>query len=741
MRGILNERPVAFATFFFVAGIALAYYLELPFEGMLFVMTICTCLFFVLLCVGQKIVLPLLYAAVFCVGAVLFCAQYNVDYSGIDTSVEYRIEGRVTDVQQGEYNCYTISDVRLADDERQTKIKFDKRAFLYSQEPLEYGDRIRFHSKINIPSEARNPGALDERMYLASKGVGLSFFGYEVELLGNDPGMYGALLSLRESLSGQFDRYFTEETAPLAKAMFLGVKGEMPDEVRDEFSQTGISHVLAISGLHITIIAGVLLFLLKKLKVARNLRFILVLALLAFYALLTGLAPSVVRAVIMTAMMLVGRWRFKGRDTLTFLCIALLMTLSIFGTPLLFMPGLLLSYSVVFALLCLMPAINRWLDKIKFSNTFSSLFFVSCVASAAVMPLTAYYFGSISIIAPLANFYAIPLASVAVVMCLFFSVFSFFPPFAAILAVVPQLALTLLLQANTILAQEQIGYITVEGFPVWGGLLAFGLIFICSDYLLIRKKWKAVLVAVVAGILILGAGLSVAVNKNVLEITMLDVGTGDAIHIRTQEGDYLIDNGGNLQRSQVEAYTENNHLSYDMAIITNDRTNNLGTLVKSGQVDLLKVPRNYIPKKWDGEIRIQTYGLYDRIDLGGGVALEFLCTDGKNYSVVVSLDGRPVCLLAQTKADVLEESALPVVDMLKIAKGGTADSVTQRVLDRTNPDVVAVSVKKENAKGLPEPQVLRLIAANEIEVCQTAQSGALIFMWDTDNEMTVRMMK
>lgn len=720
MERVLNSRPIFFMALLFMAGAAVSYYLSLDAAPLTAGLICAGAGFAIVFFIKRPRALLFLYAAVFFVGGLLFRAQYSVDFTGVEDGAAYAISGRVTDVQPGAYNRYKLSDVRLEGDE---SITFSRDVLLYSRSRLSYGDLIKFESKVNYPSAVRNPGGFDERMYAAANGVGFSCFAQEISVSGNVPGLYGFFLGLRESIADSIDEYYSVETAPVAKAMFLGVKGELPEQLREDFGMTGIAHVLAISGLHVGIIAFLMQLLLKKLKMPRKLRFPLSICVLVCYALLTGLAPSVVRAVIMAVLLLLGRWLFWERDTLTFLSIAFLVTLA-YRTPQLFMPGFLMSYGVVFGLLCLLPPISRWFERIGFTNYFSASLGASGAASLSVFPLTAYYFNSVSLGAIMANFFAVPLTTLIVLFTGLFALFCALPPLAALLAVPPQLATELLLWLNALFADGAAGHIFTNAFPVTAGILVFILIFVCSDYLMLRRRAKAIICAALISFTVLSWGM--AYNSYAMDdfyINILDVGTGDIAHIHTEKGDYLIDNGGTPQRSQLTEYTENNRLVYDFALITNDRTNNIADIAQKGRVKSMLTPQGFERKDHDEKITMNEYALYDKIELGDGISLKIAAGDEKYYSVMIYDGNRPVCLLAQNNADAL--AGLGSVFALKPAKGGKDGSVSAALLEEAKPECAVISVKNANKEGLPEEGTLELLKAAGISVYSTAERGAV----------------
>ncbi len=738
MGQVINSRPIVFISFFFAVGIALSYYLCWEF----FPLIVCFVLFLggLVLCIATKKLrtLFLIYAVFFVLGALLFTHQYNTYFSGIKSGAEYTITGRVTNRQLDDYNRYTLDGVILKDEEG--TIEFGKRIFLYSREILAYGDVVEFSGNVEPPSTVRNPGGFDQKMYLASHGVGFTSFASEVWVVDSRPGIYGPFLFLRESIAEKIDMYFAPSTAPFAKAMFLGFSSEIPQEVRDNYGITGIAHVLAISGLHIAVIAAAFQFLLKKLKVPRNMRFSVNIAALIGYALLTGLAPSVLRAVIMSVLVLVGRWRFAKRDTLTFLGIAILITL-LFSTPQLFMPGFLLSYAVVFGLLCLMPPINRWFEKLRFSNKFSAMLGASGAASVAAFPLTAYFFQSISLSAIVANFFAIPLAMIIVVFTGLFAAFCVIPPIAAILAILPQLAIELMNTLNNMLAGTNFGYIETQAFPVIAGVFVFALLFVCSDYLLIGRKLKGILSVTLIALVVVSWGTAYASQNNYdMKMTVLDVGTGDIVHIQTSEKNYLIDDGGNLQSAQLTEYTKNNRIVYDAVVEANDRTSNLQGIMEQGAVRQMFVQEKYQPKEYEENLQMNHYALYDKIELDANLTLRVIAGDEKHMSFLLEAGGKPLCLIAQNDADVLMEQGI-AVPIVKLAKGGTAKALTVRMVDAMRPKVAMISVKKDNRNQLPDVGTIAVLAAKGVQVYNTAYDGAIVVTWHKDGSYEVNTMK
>ncbi|WP_079547622.1 ComEC/Rec2 family competence protein [Christensenella massiliensis] len=731
MKRILNPRPVAFLAFFFIVGIAASYYLNLPVYLILPLCLISGGLFAFCLCTGRKQVFFCFYLLFFFFGAFLFQVQFKTDLSQFEPNVEYQIQGYVSDRSKmnAQTHTYTLTNVQVSGE------KLDKSVILYSPASLSYGDTVLMSGEIEQPSPPRNPGDFDEAMYLAGKGAGFSLYQTSVEVIGNHVSWYQYPFLLREKMAEKIDAVFSEVSAPVAKAMFLGIKDEIPQEMREQFSKTGIAHILAISGLHVAIISYAFNFLLKKMKAERRIRFLLNISLLVLYAALTGFAPSILRAVLMTVFVIIGRWRFSKRDTLVFLSAALLVTLFI-NTAQLFSPGLLMSYGVVFGILCLNPPLKRIFHRIKLNKVrLDTSLATSISATASVFPMTAYFFNNIALAAPLANFFAIPLAGIIVLFTGAGTLLAFLSPLIGKFFAFPaELSIRGLTWLNEKIAQSSLGFIEVTHVPVWLCFFVMAFIFLCSDYVLVKRRTKLFTAGAMAAVFLF---VSMAfIPQSAMRVTVLDVGTGDAIHIETDGRDYLIDNGGNIQYSNVRDYAEENKIVFDAVIVTNDRTKNLNGLAEDERIKALYVPGNYIEKEYDTQYPVKEYGIYDKIHLEDESFLEVIGSDGKYLSLLLCYKDQPICLFEQTlPEDMRVDEKVPV---LKVAGGGKAGAVTEELLRTIQPQYAILSVKKDNKRQLPALAVTDLLFERQIEVLSTADSGAVTIEISEQGEISLR---
>ncbi len=250
------------------------------------------------------------------------------------------------------------------------------------------------------------PNNFDFGNYLKRRGVvGRIKIKHYVETTGR--------LSVSRKIEDKIDNSKLSKTSKgLMKALILGRKDDVSDKLIDSFSDSGIMHLLALSGLHIGILTLILTFLLKPLKIFRKgklIRGITVVLLLWYYAYITGFSSSIVRATIMFSVIVFGHGLKREINIFNSLAVAALVLL-IINPNYLFDVGFQLSFSAVIGIVWIFPMIsNLWKPKSKFLRYFWSLLVVSIAAQLATFPFTLFYFHKFSGLFLLANIIEIPL--------------------------------------------------------------------------------------------------------------------------------------------------------------------------------------------------------------------------------------------------------------------------------------------------------------------------------------------
>ena len=272
-------------------------------------------------------------------------------------------------------------------------------------------DVVSFDGRLEQP-----PADGDFADYLARSGIDYTDKAHSMDRLGADDSPLAVLEGVRRAANDLIDRVLPEPQAGLASAMAIGLRDVVSRDVSDDFRTSGLSHVVAISGWHIAMLGAVVAALLGWLP--RRPRSVLVVLAIAAYSIIAGAAPSILRAAVMAAAVIVAREsgrRGQAKAALALTCIALLVldpaTVSDVGFE--------LSAVATAGLLAWATQLHEWLSARLPQGTPAWLLealAVSLAAQAATLPLILLQFGRLSLVAPLANLLIAPLVAPAMLI-------------------------------------------------------------------------------------------------------------------------------------------------------------------------------------------------------------------------------------------------------------------------------------------------------------------------------------
>lgn len=282
-----------------------------------------------------------------------------------------------------------------------------------------YGDLLLITGKLETPSQLDD---FDYQGYLAHQGIYSTMLYPEIEILERGKGFKPLewVYSLRNRLSQTLAEVLPEPQASLAQGIILGKRGTIPSSLKANFAHTGTAHILAISGLHLSIMAGILLSIGVRLFGKRRYTYIwLALGVIWLYALITGMNSPVVRGAIMASLFLTAELLGRQRSALTALAFAAAIMVGItpqilwtasFQLSFLAMAGLILITPPLMALgrKAVYASIGEEGIAARLATTATDSLSVTLGAIIAVWPVIAYYFGIISFVAPLATFLVLP---------------------------------------------------------------------------------------------------------------------------------------------------------------------------------------------------------------------------------------------------------------------------------------------------------------------------------------------
>ena len=302
------------------------------------------------------------------------------------------------------------------------------------------GDRVVFRSRLRQPRNFNNPGGFNYRRFMAFKGLWRTAYTKASRLQVVQRASSGDLVQqlddVRRALAALIDRAGKGPSAAVLKALVIGDRSAISSEVRDGFNRAGVGHILAISGLHIGIVATVAFFffhnLLRRVRPllwrawTRKGAAIFSLVPVCIYGLVSGMSPSTQRAVIMVGAFLMTFLVEREGDTLNTLALAAFIIL-IWFPPALFSISFQLSFaavlSILYGLSCIQKAasIDGQNAKSGMANQLfrklGGFFLISLLAICGTLPLVMFYFNQISLIGLFANFVVVPLVGFVVIPC------------------------------------------------------------------------------------------------------------------------------------------------------------------------------------------------------------------------------------------------------------------------------------------------------------------------------------
>lgn len=300
-----------------------------------------------------------------------------------------------------------------------------QKVLLYVRDSVErfhYGDELLVKGKLQLIQAPLNPGVFDFKSFMGNKKVYSQAFVAldDVQVINNNMGspVIAASLKARAFAEQLLAKYITaQEPLSIAKALVLGVKTDLESDTRSLYAQTGVMHILAVSGLHVGILYILILMMLgQKVNLITKPVLVAVVAIpiLWAYAFITGLSPSVLRAVTMFSLIAVAQAVNRKSNVINTVAISGFLLLLI-NPLMLFTVGFQLSYLAVFGIIIIYPKIiNLYTPSHNITYKIWQLIAISLAAQLATFPLSLYYFHRFPTYFLVGNLVAVPAAMVIV---------------------------------------------------------------------------------------------------------------------------------------------------------------------------------------------------------------------------------------------------------------------------------------------------------------------------------------
>lgn len=624
------------------------------------------------------------------------------------------------------------------------------------------GSIVLMEGKFRAFSHATNPGEFDSADYYRVMGQQGRLNG--CLCIAKSPGFWPLrekLYRLKEYIALLLNASYPQKEAAVMRAMLLGEKGVLQADIKSLYQQNGIIHILAISGLHLSILGMGFYNMLKKLGMPTPVNIVLSVGLMCCYGTMTGMGISIVRALVMFSLKLCAGMLGRTYDMLTAMTAAALLLL--IQQPLyLTNSGFLFSFGAICGI-GLLPDISKHLPD---RNKLAKAFFTGLWVSLATLPVYLCFYYEFPPYSVLLNLIVIPCMGVVLAGGIVTVIAAaLFLPFGKA-ASIPSILFLAFYEKCCNLCLSLPGSSWITGCPAAWQVIIYLMIFVGLAFLGERIKRRQFFGILFGAVLL----LTVRMPRG-FEITMLDIGQGDCIYLSDGSGGHYLIDGGSSDKKDVETYQIAPFLKYrgvgrlDGVFVTHPDSDHIsgieGILEQYGEVGI-KIGCLFLPEV-AAKSRNESYHRLEELAGEAGVEVRYLhagaqiksgevmltclhpqkayaCEDANAYSTTLYLQYRAFSALltgdlesegeelvteryrALVKSGKAKEGG---VTLLKVAHHGSQNSTKEVFLELVNPRIALISAGRDNSYGHPHKETMERLAGQGCRIYQTPLSGAV----------------
>ena len=702
---------------------------------------------------------------------------YEKDYGLVNSKENYIIEGIVvSDKRDKEYKEVYDLDVKKIDG---MKIKGSKKYLLNIKKSKEmnikFGDYIKINAKIEQPSKARNYMGFDYQRYLKSKKIIATIIDVgNVEILDvNKANIEKNIFnSVRNNIKKIMYKLLPKDARELAVGMMIGDKDELDTNITEKFKNSNLTHMLAVSGAHISYVILGLNLMLKK--TSNRFRKIVIICFLIFFVGVTDFTPSVQRASIMAILLLISTMLYRSQDTYTSIAFSGLVIL-IINPYSFFDVGFQLSFGGTIGIVLMYNnLIKRFKTNGKLKGYIVSSICVSVCANLIIIPIIAFNFNTVSLTFWISNLLAGPFLGVIIILgfCVYLLSFVIFPV-AKIISIPLKYLIYILLIIVKYCSKIPFSSITIRTPYIFEIFIYYIVLYLVFNYAKIKPYFKKLVVIILIAILIANSCIHVQ-NHGKMIIYFIDVGQGDSTLIRTAKNKTILIDGGGSENSSFDV-GEKTLLPYlldrkitvlDYVVISHFDTDHCGGILYL--MEHLKVKNIIISKQGKGS---SNYNKFKNIVLDKGISVIFVKKGDKikidnetymdilfpgnnlisdnilnNNSIVTKICYNNFSILFTGDVEEIAENEICrkynttnklKANILKVAHHGSKTSSTAEFIKMVKPQIALIGVGKKNKFGHPNDGVIQRLKNMNTKIYRTDKMGEIVIQINNMGEVKI----
>lgn len=693
----------------------------------------------------------LLFVGIVCFFLGFFCMsswQSMMSYCESNVGETIQFQGQIVKRQESERKItYIVKTERLKRERIKVSVEFD------STTRWTLGSNITATGVVQEFNRASNPGAYDEKSYKQGNGIFVLLEDVQVESC-EEPEVdwREALQKLQQCIAGIYDNLFETKNASLASAMVLGDKRNLDEDVKALYQRNGIAHLIAISGLHIAMIGGMLYKIFRRITGSYPVSAMIGGIFIVGYGVMTGLSGATLRAIIML-LTSIGADVFGRRyDGLTAIALALFVML-VMNPYQITQVGFLLSFGAVLGIVIIQPIWKMWFPKLP--KQMDGLL-VSVSVQLVLLPILLYYFYEVPVYGIFLNVIVVPLMNwllMSLILCGMAGMVSI-----SLASIPAKLAdgIFALYEWVCKLSEQLPGHTWCVGQPSVAWIVFYYAVLCIAVWFAYHLHKKPVIVCMITGCVL--CAMFLVPTK--LLVCMFDVGQGDGIYIRTRHHQHILIDGGSSTQQKIGRYVLKNGLKYygcnqlDYVFVSHSDSDHYSGIQELLSDELIVIENFVMPAIQNPDSAYEELIALARekgckiyyMQKGDELFIDdvtFRCLnpvkqeyeDKNEGSIVLQMTYKSFDMLftgdfgVEGEKRILHDS-IGSIEVLKVAHHGSATSTSDEFLKVIQPRVACISVGEKNRYGHPATEVMERLEQFAQKIYLTKDCGAITIETD-----------